>query len=672
MTPYREHQRIPLSGNDTDYSSARYERPRPSDGPSVNTALTTDYTPLDKVLFLNGAAPAGANTSDPPVDMPLDLYPSHLRSIDLASANARATEQRNSSSSDGLALPARAVGLSLLEIYFTRIYNAHLLFCKPILFQEYLEGKVPTVLLKAIFAFLAPRHGVENESSDLFELRALGFFHSRGLSWAKAATKEAMSVIVEEPSLAVVQTLECLTLYWFGTGNSKSGDLCLSLAYRFCSIWDYGKKITERVEEFDISLKSELERRCLWACWASVCIVAEPKPFVRSAWTEMAMRPLPSSIFSTPSGWEISLGERMDAEWSPMPSFEQSGARRTAPALVGLMKIIGIWAKVQLFVTDLSSYSTPAKLDALSTLSDHATSIYHNTAPASGRVTLKNTATSESDPQVMLFDAFYYLCQITLHSSIVPLFSGSPLDPHIDAEVVRSSAQAALRHAELFTTLLMDYLDRGSDITCVSPVMGYGAFIASSVLLAFEISCRDKEADDGERSKISMVEAIVRMLDTLRIYWRSLHSPYEKLRTALKAASLRQDRSTPTQVNFETQHGSDSTERHPRMNSTHPISPVSFSQAQRESFSNLVQNPLTPSYHHLKDMGTMGSRHSQPVLHSPLTGTGESIGRDEAAVDNTLMTLEGEWWNLQFAAAGIEFEGFEPMNLFRQGSDSFG
>lgn len=49
-------------------------------------------------------------------------------------------------------LPSRAIGLSLLEVYFTRIYNASLLFYKPFLFQSYLDGKLPDILLKAIFA----------------------------------------------------------------------------------------------------------------------------------------------------------------------------------------------------------------------------------------------------------------------------------------------------------------------------------------------------------------------------------------------------------------------------------------------------------------------------------------------------------------------------------------
>ncbi|KXJ85249.1 hypothetical protein Micbo1qcDRAFT_210150 [Microdochium bolleyi] len=49
-------------------------------------------------------------------------------------------------------LPPRAIGLGLLDIYFERLYNAHLLFRKPPLFAAYLDGRLPPYLLKAIFA----------------------------------------------------------------------------------------------------------------------------------------------------------------------------------------------------------------------------------------------------------------------------------------------------------------------------------------------------------------------------------------------------------------------------------------------------------------------------------------------------------------------------------------
>jgi hypothetical protein len=72
------------------------------------------------------------------------------------------------------------------------------------------------------------------------------------------------------------------------------------------------------------------------------------------------------------------------------------------------------------------------------------------------------------------------------------------------------------------------------------------------------------------------------------------------------------------------------------------------------------------------DMGTARSQHSQQDLLSPPGETGQSIERNEAAVNDALIALEDEWWSLPFAAAGNEFAGLEPINLFRQVSDSFG
>lgn len=151
-------------------------------------------------------------------------------------------------------LPPTALGLSLLEIYFARIYNASLLFHKPVLFQEYLEGKIHGALLRALFAlatlyvtiyaigefslnyspwliffrFLHPRDDEEKSAQDEnTELKVLSVYHSCGLPWAKAALREAMPLALESPSLMIVQALECIQLYWFGIGQPHSGNLCL-------------------------------------------------------------------------------------------------------------------------------------------------------------------------------------------------------------------------------------------------------------------------------------------------------------------------------------------------------------------------------------------------------------------------------------------------------------
>lgn len=62
------------------------------------------------------------------------------------------TEPTQLSGSDQPPLPPTALGLSLLELYFTRVYNASLMFHKTVLFQQYLEQELHGALLRALLA----------------------------------------------------------------------------------------------------------------------------------------------------------------------------------------------------------------------------------------------------------------------------------------------------------------------------------------------------------------------------------------------------------------------------------------------------------------------------------------------------------------------------------------
>ena len=292
-------------------------------------------------------------------------------------------------------LPPTALGLSLLEIYFTRIYNASILFCKPILFQEYLEGRVHGALLRALFAlatlcvppyamskfseitqlmnfpsFLHPRNDEEECATDgNAELKVLSVYHSCGLPWAKAALREVMPLAIESPSLMIVQALECIQLYWFGIGQPHSGNLCLGkllpirkaisqhegislrtqvdeligLAYRSCQMLGYDRKYFNENDGLSESVESELGRRCFWACWTSTCIVMEPEPYIESAWKEVAMLPLPGSISSAPSGCEVTLNQMMDRDWHSIIVRSSRRGSHPTTAVGSLVKIIGVW-----------------------------------------------------------------------------------------------------------------------------------------------------------------------------------------------------------------------------------------------------------------------------------------------------------------------------------------
>ncbi|KAM3429096.1 hypothetical protein MY4824_008464 [Beauveria thailandica] len=324
-------------------------------------------------------------------------------------------------------LPPTSLGLALLEIYFARIYNASVMFHKPLLFQQYIEGKVHVALLRAMFAmatlFLHERNK-ENTSTTTSneELRILSVYQPSGLAWAKAALDESMQLVTQSPSLMAVQALQCVQLYWFGVGKPKSGDMCLG------------------------------------------------------------------SISSGPQGYRVTYNQLMDKYWhaiSIQPQSSMAGTRRlTAPG--SFIKIIGVWAKVQLLCKDRPLSVTSGELTS-----------------------------------------------IVLHSLIVPLFSGIPADRNIDnhrQEQIRA-AETVMNHADLFARLLAPYLHGEEDVSRLPPLVGYGAFVVGMVFLSTEAARRNQgttevPADtDKYGDRLLVVRDIVRALDILRASWRALQQP---------------------------------------------------------------------------------------------------------------------------------------------------
>lgn len=120
-------------------------------------------------------------------------------------------------------------------------------------------------------------------------------------------------------------------------------DRFTALAYRACHLLGYSKKIPGDISASDLSLEAELGRRCFWACWTSTCIIVEPEPYVKASWQEVSMVPLPGLIRNTPSGFKVTVSERMDEDWhsSCLTSGTSTGSRPGATAL--LMKMVGVW-----------------------------------------------------------------------------------------------------------------------------------------------------------------------------------------------------------------------------------------------------------------------------------------------------------------------------------------
>lgn len=147
----------------------------------------------------------------------------------------------------------------------------------------------------------------------------------------------------------------------------------------------------------------------------------------------------------------------------------------------------------------------------------------------------RNDSIAEVQVLLLLHDALYHQCQITIHSLIVPLFSGIPTDPKINVDKQRQSAETVTKHADMFERLLAHYLYDRSDVSWIPPLVGYGAFVAGIVLLATEISHQNKDVNGSPTEagkndhRLAAVKSILHLLDNLRIYWRALQRPVSQV-----------------------------------------------------------------------------------------------------------------------------------------------
>jgi hypothetical protein len=191
-------------------------------------------------------------------------------------------------------------------------------------------------------------------------------------------------------------------------------------------------------------------------------------------------------------------------------------------------------AKVQLLSKDHSSAAISKNLNLAQHLSRLAASLFDDASAVRGSIR-QDDITPEVQILLLLHDAVYHQCQIVLHSMVVPLFSGIPTDPKIDPETQRKAAETVTHHADLFERLLAPYLYDRKDVSLLPPLVGYGAFVVGIVLLSTEISRRNQSASEPPVSADTMdrglvaVKAILRLIDTMRVYWRALQHPVSAL-----------------------------------------------------------------------------------------------------------------------------------------------
>jgi hypothetical protein len=105
------------------------------------------------------------------------------------------------------------------------------------------------------------------------------------------------------------------------------------------------KKIVGNADDHDeLSIESELKRRCFWATWATGHMASESKLEAAYTCLDAVNLPLPGSILRTGTGLEVKLIEKMDRTWTSVRIGNAWGYQDDMSlVLADLMKMIGVW-----------------------------------------------------------------------------------------------------------------------------------------------------------------------------------------------------------------------------------------------------------------------------------------------------------------------------------------
>ncbi|KAF2500912.1 hypothetical protein BU16DRAFT_185557 [Lophium mytilinum] len=449
----------------------------------------------------------------------------------------------NSEETEAAELPSTEFGLLLWEVYFKRIYNSTLLFHKSIAFQLYMEDRIPGYLLRAIFAHAAIfLQQVDSPHKQYLKIIPVHSLFEKSWEWARSASREVLS-LADEPTVLRAQALQVLQLYYFSQGEIQRAAVHASLAYRMLQLLGYDRlheDIASPSTNSGLQFDREMRRRNFWGAWCSFCIGSDQLDSSRAC-ERVTGLPLPAKIAPGGSlqGVELKLNQKMDVDWKlstdSLPNHET--ARSSSCSLMGeLVKLLGIWTKVQAFISDSQMCSDLQRTNKLNRLVELFDPIKRSIGLPLTDICSRADFYDESPELLTSVCSMYYLSRLTLHAAMVPVLSDHPVESSTSKESVCKNAEIVFRQAIGFAELLQQFLAQDLDITKLWVVSGWGAFVAGSVFVAYKSMMRSARSTSKSAQipgpKSEEMKTIQTVLEVLSIYWKPLRRLATKLNIA--------------------------------------------------------------------------------------------------------------------------------------------
>jgi hypothetical protein len=167
---------------------------------------------------------------------------------------------------------------------------------------------------------------------------------------------------------------------------------------------------------------------------------------------------------------------------------------------------------------DDTAYDASIKIAGLLELDRRLGKVFDDLHPDLRYVNVATFTASKLDKyRIFSFHTLYRSTSCSLHSSVVPLFANTAMNPHISTKVRRLSAEECVKHAAIILDMATALMSSRPDISRLPSMVGFAMFVASVIQFKSLSAQRKLETFGTGRFK-----AAILILDCLKEYWDSL------------------------------------------------------------------------------------------------------------------------------------------------------
>ncbi|KAF2482803.1 hypothetical protein BDY17DRAFT_299194 [Neohortaea acidophila] len=417
-----------------------------------------------------------------------------------------------------VSIPDLSTQQALIDIYFSRTFNASVTFHQPTVLRQWRASQLPQIHLLSMCAMaaslLAPGCVIQGREQLLGRLEDAQK-HAR--QWALWVGNQVLQ-LVQQPNLVVVQACIVVATYWISQGDANRHSLFSAIATRTTRNMLLAM-VRGDMRSNTSATYAETMRRCFWAAWTMNCVVADHY-IVGTAIDPVALStPLPIS--------EGSFRSETPQNQGTLASPHRVNSHDSAPLSIAAetIKLVAIWSRVQDFVQ--TKGASPAQKIVSDLLSlDQELNAWTSSLPSAFDYNKRNLfeyLVVKGQFGYVSAHALLHQCHLVLHASIVPRFGGRIPRDAFSIDVVRSSARSVFESAKQLSIIANDLAALEWEPASLSPFFGWAMYASAAIHLL----------TPAQPDALSAATSSLRVLKGMKPYWQHLNVLWDRIQQLL-------------------------------------------------------------------------------------------------------------------------------------------